>query len=123
MEIQIPLEGGKHKLYSANGLLLLRGYTRVVIGDRGPYIEATLDNINPLNVRIPKNQEWRVKDEEWMDKVFYAEYRSQCDSYVKIYWQMKTVSYADYKIGHFYISPSDLYMDEEGKKPCQERQP
>jgi len=26
----------------------------------------------------------------------------------KIYWQIKTVNYADYKIGYYYISPSLL---------------
>jgi len=32
---------------------------------------------------------------------------TDCD--VKVYYQMRSVAYADYKIGYFYISPSDLY--------------
>jgi len=116
MDLQIPLEGGKHKLYSASGLLLLNGYTRVVIGKRGPYVEARPGQVEQTKISIPKNQRWRVEDQEWRNKVYYAEYRSHCRSYVKIYWQFRTVKYADYKIDHFYISPSDLYTDKEGKE-------
>jgi hypothetical protein len=31
--------------------------------------------------------------------------------YVKVYYQLKTVKYADYKVGYYYVSPSLLSED------------
>jgi hypothetical protein len=45
--------------------------------------------------------------------VCYAEYRSHDKSDVKVYWQKKTVGYADYRVGRYYISPFDLVDGEE----------
>jgi len=56
---------------------------------------------------IPKNQLYRLSD----PKVYYIEFRTNDDSNVKVYYQMRTVAYADYKIGSFYISPSELFAN------------
>ena len=32
---------------------------------------------------------------------------------MKVYWQKKTVDYADYRVGRYYISPFDLVDGEE----------
>ena len=39
--------------------------------------------------------------------------RSHDKSNVKVYWQKKTVDYADYRVGRYYISPFDLVDGEE----------
>jgi hypothetical protein len=116
--LNIPIEGGKLELYSKSGLLLLNGYTRVVIGGRGPYVEIKPGQIEQKNISIPKDQRWRVDDPKWRHRVYYAEYRSHCRSYVKVYWQFKPTNYADYLVDRFYISPFDLYLDTEGKEPA-----
>lgn len=59
---------------------------------------------------IPKDQEWRLTNKN----VYYTEYRTNDDSNVKIYHQTKTVNYADYKIGKYYISPFDLLSVQTG---------
>ena len=56
------------------------------------------------NFEIPEDQEYRKTDK----RVYYVEARSKDDSYVKLYFQKKTVAYADYKVGMLYISPFDL---------------
>lgn len=69
----------------------------------GPYVEFELTHINPkvfnLVTEVPHS--------------YYKEWRSETDN-VKAYFQLKTVDYADYKIGRIYISPFDLY-DNAGK--------
>ena len=45
--------------------------------------------------------------------MYYAEYRSNDDADVKVYWQKKAVDYADYRVGLYYISPFDL-VDGDG---------
>ncbi|MCK5018467.1 MAG: hypothetical protein KAS32_15515 [Candidatus Peribacteraceae bacterium] len=92
------------KFYTHSGLLVANGYTRVVIGDRGPYIEFKGSQICQRNIFIPDNEKWRLNS----SNSFYIEYRSKCESYVKLYYQVKTVSYADYKVGLWYIDPNVL---------------
>jgi hypothetical protein len=98
------------KLFSSNKLLLSKGYTRIVIGGRGPYVELNENQICLSSFHIPKDQLYRLTDK----RIYYVEMRSIDNSYVKLYYQLKTVAYADYKIGMFYISPLDLY-DFDGK--------
>ena len=70
------------------------------------YVEFSESQIEMMNIHIPVNQLYRLTDL----RIYYVEFRS-CDvSSVKVYYQVKTVAYADYKIGLFYISPSDLYL-------------
>ena len=49
----------------------------------------------------------------WKDKVFFVEWRTKDQSNVKVYDQKRTVDYADYKVGLFYISPFDLFVEGE----------
>lgn len=94
------------KLFSSNGLMLLSGYNRVVFGSRGPYVEINECQIKTKNMHIPINQLYRLSD----SRVYYVEFRSNCESNVMVYYQLRTVAYADYKLGMFYISPTDLYF-------------
>jgi hypothetical protein len=45
--------------------------------------------------------------------VFYVEWRTKDQSNVKVYEQSRTVDCADYKVGLFYISPFDLFVEGE----------
>ncbi len=110
-ELKIPEfpKPNKAVLYTVNKFFLTCGYIRVVCGERGPYVEINPDQIYTPNIFIPPNQEWRL-DPQYSDKVYYTEYRSKCDAYVKIYFQRQRVKYADYKVGKYYISPFDLYF-------------
>lgn len=94
------------ELFSKDGLHLCTGYNRIVIGGRGPYVEFTDEQIDFKSFHVPKDQLYRLTDR----RVYYVELRSTDKSNVKLYYQLQTVAYADYKIGMFYISPYDLFF-------------
>lgn len=48
--------------YTKNGLEVAKGYERIVIGDRGPYIEFFEGMIIKNNIYIPDDQKWRIKN-------------------------------------------------------------
>jgi len=104
MRFTIPLKGSPDiNFYTEDGMIVAQGYERIVIGERGPYIEFKNYQIIHVNIFIPEDQEYRLNS----DKVYYVEYRTKIGN-VKIYHQKKLVKYADYKIDFYYISPSDL---------------
>ena len=100
--------------YTESGLFVAKDYGRVVIGQRGPYIEFNRNQIEKSSFFIPENQQWRLHS-KWEHSVYYIEFRSNDESYIKLYYQQKEVKYADYVIGKMYISPFDLTMN--GKYP------
>lgn len=105
--LNIPIIGNNYtNFYTKSGdKLSTCGYTRVVIGGRGPYVE--FDELDYEALRIPRDQEWRLSSY----KAYYVEFRSfSCD--VKVYWQLREVDYADYIVGKYYISPFDLDTDD-----------
>lgn len=85
------------------------GYRRIVIGERGPYVE--LESLT-AQLFIPKSEEYRLKS----DVVYYVHYRVASKALVKVYYQKKSVGYADYQIGMYYISPLDLFTED--RKPA-----
>ena len=94
------------KFYSSVGTLLANNYNRVVIGERGPYVEFNSDQIIIDNFIVRQNDKWRFKSD-----CFYIEYHSNDESSVKLYHQRKLVDYADYIVGLYYITPVDLYFE------------
>jgi hypothetical protein len=113
--LKIPTTSGKIPLYTKDLTLIAKQYQRVVIGQRGPYVEFSKDEIQLNNLYIPKNQLYRLSD----PKVYYIEFRTTGISSVKVYYQMRSVAYADYRIEYFYISPDDLYtISESVLMPC-----
>lgn len=115
----IPIQGNPNTVfttrsYSEPCLKVAVGYTRIVIGRRGPYIEFTQDMIIEDSLLMPDDQKYRLTDK----RVYYLEFRTIDKCNVKVYYQLRTVEYADYKIGMLYISPFDLLADE---KPIIER--
>lgn len=91
-------------LYFKDGVLFSNGYERVVHGGRGAYVELTRNQIL-VSLKSHFNQE--ISDEISSGPFYYywldPEGRTE-----KIYWQLNTVKYADYKPGFYYISPSLL---------------
>ncbi|MBN2033736.1 MAG: hypothetical protein JW836_10700 [Deltaproteobacteria bacterium] len=111
--LRITLEGNDHTRFeTSTGLHVATGYTRIVIGGRGPYIEFLPGQLVWENLQIPDEQKHR-KEHPWEDRVYYAEWRTKDESRVKVYEQIRPVDYADYRIGLLYISPFDLFVDGE----------
>lgn len=106
----------KVDLYNSSGVLVATGYTRVVHGGRGNYVEFDKHDICWEHFEIPPSQEYRLLP-RWEDLVYYVEYRSKDTSFVKLYVQKRTVRYADYIVGMCYIAPGDLFTDSLGKCP------
>jgi hypothetical protein len=91
-------------LYTTSSLLIARGYDRVEVGDRGPYVEFNLEQIVHDSIH-------RIHAAHY----YFDEYRSNCPSNVMVYLQRMPVSNANYVIGKYYISSSDL-RDENGRE-------
>jgi len=107
-----PLMASREKnFHTKTGLLIATAYRRVVIGKRGPYVEFHFVDIDWKQFYIPDDQLYRTESKV----VFYEEWRSMDESYVKLYLQKRKVAYADYQIHRMYISPFDLYT--EGMTP------
>lgn len=102
------LQGDSLRLTTLDGTLIANGYNRIVVGDYGAFVEIRPDQILRDALKVAPGQEYRVNDPRFRDRVKYFWYTAKDRSGVKIYFQQKTVTYADYKIGMYYISPYEL---------------
>jgi len=102
--LSVPLEGATIPLFTKTGLQVCSQYERIVIGERGAYVEIKRENLTQYRY-IPHDQEWRTES----IRPYYHEYRTSDAANIKIYHQQKRVDYADYRLAMFYISPFDLY--------------
>jgi len=114
---EIPYD--KNIVFSAGNDRIAIGYERVVIGDRGPYVEFTKEQIIIDALHVPKEAEWRYRSNLSFIP-FYYELRT--NNNVMVYHQIRRVTYADYKPDFWYISPWDLASDVfpvliKGNKP------
>jgi len=96
--------GGHKGIYTLSDLKIATDFNRIVHGKRGAYVEFLDNQIIKENVYIPEDKNWRLD----YDLVYFIEYRSKCESYVKFYFQKKKVNYADYIIGRWYTTPKLL---------------
>ena len=111
--LNIPLEGDNDTHFATNtGFHVATGYTCIVIGKRGPYIEFNPEQIILKNLHVPEDKRFKLTP-DWREKVDYFEWRTNDEANVKVYEQLRTVDYADYKVGLLYVSPFDLVVDGE----------
>mgnify|MGYP001560262661 CR=1 FL=1 len=130
LEAQMGLEeqGSEDIVFYYNQIEICRGYTRIVYGDHGPYIEFDRNHIRCFLVNKWGKPELHLPDE---DKATFYYYwltpKGQPD--LKVYLQIKPVTdlpnaprradgfksnfnrsegYADYKRGFYYIDPYQL---------------
>lgn len=104
-QLKLSPNGDPRKVFwTPVGTVLATGYERVVIGDYGAYIEFT-DEQMALDQIIDrfKGEPNRTVKYIWMKPVDGSD--------VKVYLQVNTVNYADYRPGYFYISPTELVFD------------
>lgn len=104
------LDGDVIPCYTLSGTLIARGYKRIVIGDYGAFVEIGPDQINARVLRVKPGQEYRINDPQFADRVKYHWLTANDFSGIKVYFQQKTVSYADYLPGMYYISPYELCL-------------
>lgn len=86
--------------------IICDSFTRCVIGDYGPYIEF-LEPASGTLLTVEEGQEYRQSD-AYKNNVKFDWLTVLDGSHVKIYHQKKRVSYADYVVGRYYISPFEV---------------
>jgi hypothetical protein len=103
--LTIPLIGGNSDpcrfFFTRSGILVAEGYSRVVIGSRGPYVEFHSSNMRQAALC-----------ETDIEHYYYVELRTLPDR-VKVYCQVHPVDYADYVPGMYYISPFELFSPKD----------
>ena len=104
------LQDNTQTLYTSWGTPFCKGFTRIVIGDYGAFVEISEDEmIFPRwKLEIPEDQEYRFRD-KYKNKVKYLWYTIPDYSDIKIYYQQRRVKYADYKPGMYYVSVHEVY--------------
>lgn len=102
------MNGETLNLITIDNTLMATAYDRVVIGDYGAFLEFSREQLIKSNIRCKSGEEYRFESDAYKDKVKYFWYTAKDISQVKIYFQQKTVTYADYLPNKFYISPFEL---------------
>jgi len=100
------------KIYSLNNTLISNGYNRIVIGDYGAFIEFDKSQVVKSNLKVKSGQEYRFNNPKYSENVKYYWLTPNDDSDMKVYLQKKTVSYADYMVDMFYVSPYEILLEE-----------
>ena len=93
-------------IYTKTNVLLATDHVKIVQGKRGDYVEISESQINKKILKIPFGAYWRLKNED----VYYIEYITIDSSGTMVYYQKKTVKYADYKIGMYYVSLKEVII-------------
>lgn len=104
----LSVNGDNKFLYTINGSLISIGYKRIVIGDYGAFIEYTQDQASVKSYIVKPGQEYRINDPKYSRNVKYHWYTIDDNSNIKIYHQIKRVSYADYIPGMYYVSVHEV---------------
>ena len=95
---------GERPLRTKVGRIIARDFERIVHGGRGAYVEIANKDIITEELKLVS-----------APHSYYKEFRTGTDR-VKFYYQLRTVKYADYKVGFWYVSPRDLQGFEVVKK-------
>lgn len=103
----LKVDGDEHPLYTSKGTKVCGFYDRIVIGDYGAFIEFS-EEPEETHFIIPHGQEYRVNNPRYSNNVKYIWMTIDDGSGIKIYKQRKTVSYADYLPGRFYVSVHEV---------------
>lgn len=96
-------------IYTSRCSLLSKGFDRIVIGDYGAYIEFSQPACRLI---VAPGQEYRQTD-RYKNNIKYDWLTPSDGSGIKIYLQKKTVVYADYLPGKYYVSPYDVLFEED----------
>lgn len=124
-------EGDETTKFYFQGKLIAVGYTRIVFGDHGPYVEFENKHFQVKFVNKFGREETQLPSIE--EAKFYYYWLTPVGlTGLKVYWQIKPVTnlpnapkredgkrsnynrtegYADYKRGMFYINPYDMEIE------------
>ena len=98
------------KIHSIDGTLISNGYNRIVIGDYGAFIEFDKNQVVKSNLKVKSGQEYRINNPKYSEHVKYCWLTPNDGSDMKVYFQKRTVGYADYNVDMFYVSPYEILL-------------
>lgn len=107
---RLSIERSDTVLCTKTGTVVCNGYTRIVVGDYGAFIEFDEEQANLDKYIIAPGQEHRVNDPRYSKNVKYIWMTIPDGSNIKIYKQKRKVAYADYRSGMYYISPHECVI-------------
>lgn len=92
------------------GTVLADGVTPrgFVCGDYGVFLEIDETQIHREALTVQPGEEYRINDPAFKDKVKYEWYTDKEGNGIKMYHQLRGVTYADYKAGMWYVSPYEV---------------
>ena len=102
--------GSNETLKTINGAVISFGYDRIVIGDYGAFIEFSESQANNGAFVVAPGQEYRITDERYSKNVKYNWLTINDKSNIKIYYQKRMVTYADYQPGRYYVSVHEVFQ-------------
>lgn len=105
------LNGDNIPLYTMSGTKICNRYRRIVVGDYGAFVEFNDCDMKGCPCFIVKpGQEYRIQDPKYSKNVKYWWLTAIDDSGIKIYEQRRTVDYADYIPGMYYVSVHEVRL-------------
>ena len=109
-------------LTAHDGTILATGITErgFVCGDYGVFIEIPPDKICSENIMVQKGQEYRINNPDYAANIKYQWYTDKSGDGIKLYFQQKSVTYADYKPNMWYVSPYEVKPIALGKLQSKE---
>ena len=96
--------------------VIANGYTRIVIGDYGAFVEISPSQILMSRLHVKEGQTYRIEDPRYAEHVKYLWYTANDRSDVKVYIQKRTVEYADYKPDMIYVSVYEVFPAIEAEQ-------
>lgn len=105
--------GKEISLTAHDGTVLATGVTDrgFVCGDYGVFLEIDPEQMRMEHVRVAPGQEYRIRDPKYAGNVKYQWYTDTVGDGMKLYFQQKPVTYADYLPGKWYVSPYEVTVE------------
>ncbi len=113
----IPCTKTELSLFTCSNLKVANKYQRILFTIKGNFVEFSNKDIIHTSFYIRSNQLFRLSD----SRVLYIQFNSNDDTDIKMYYQMRNVRYADFKMGYFYIAVNDLFLQDGS--PCEIEKP
>lgn len=107
LPLWVNISGDTVPLMTLSGTVISNGYERVVIGDYGAFIEISPQNMITHILQVAQGQEYRLTG-RYKNTVKYLWLTAKDNSKIKVYRQLKSVDYADYKPDMYYVSPFEV---------------
>lgn len=98
----LPIHGTKRTLMTKKGVLISRGYEKIVIGDYGAYIQFSQNQAYLENIHIPEKECYKISSSKYR-YIKHVIYHVIGEPAIDIFQQKELVDFADYIPDKYYI--------------------